>query len=92
MKRKLGVALPDWYRWSDGRELSCDELKKFRQIRKRTKAKGESWHNWFLRVRGPIERYEAARAKIQVKRPGLLTRALAWVKGAQASTLLKLPR
>ena len=61
MKRKLGIDLPAWYRWSDGRELSQHELKKMRWMRKRSQKKGESWKAWFLRVRGSIERYEAAK-------------------------------
>ena len=36
---------------------------------------------WFMRIRGPIERYEAAQAKSKVKKPSLITRAVAWVRG-----------
>jgi hypothetical protein len=90
MKRKLGVDLPSWYTWSDGRALSANELKKFRFLRKRTQQKGESWRQWFERVRAPIERYEAAMAKATVKRPGLLARACAWLRGRQVGPFVEL--
>jgi len=90
MKRKLGDRLPEWYRWSDGRALTQSELKRMRWMQKRTQQKGESFKTWFMRIRGPIERYEAAQAKIKVKPPSLITRAVAWVRGRSVRTELEL--
>ena len=92
MKRKLGIDLPAWYRWSDGRELSRDELKKMRFLRKRTQRKGESWQAWFMRVRYPIERYEAAQKAIRERKPSLIQRVRGWLAGRSLGTMLELKR
>lgn len=90
MKRKLGDQLPSWYCWSDGRALTQPELKRFRWMRKRTQQKGESFKAWFMRIRGPIERYEQAHARIITKPPGLIARAVAWMRGRPARTKLEI--
>ena len=90
MKRHLGDQLPSWSRWSDGRAFTHAELKRFRWMRKRTQHKGESFQAWFMRIRGPIERYEAARARVITKPPGLIARAVAWVRGRPAMTELEI--
>ena len=90
MKRKLGVNLPAWYTWTDGRALSAQELKRFRYLRKRTQQKGESWRQWFERVRAPIERYEAAHAKVVTHRPGMFAKAWAWLRGERASDYVEI--
>jgi hypothetical protein len=90
MKRKLGINLPEWFRWSDGRALTTAELKRFRWLRKRSQKRGESWRHWFERVREPIERYEAAQARIVVKQPGLITKAWRWVRGQPSGATVEL--
>ena len=92
MKRKLGIDLPDWYRWSDGRELSRDELKKMRFLRKRTQQKGEPWRMWFERVREPIEHYEAAQKAIREKPPSLIQRVRGWLAGRPPGMTLEMDK
>ena len=82
--------MPDWCRWSDGRELSNDDKKKLRFVRKRSQQPGESFKAWFMRTRGAIERYEGAKAAI--KPPTRWQRFKAWWRGRVAVGSLRRAR
>lgn len=93
MKRHRGPQLmpkeqlPDWCRWSDGRELSDIDRKKLRFVRKRSQQSGEPFKAWFMRTRAAIERYEGAKAAI--KPPTRWQRFRAWWRGRVAVGRLK---
>jgi len=64
MKLKRGERLPSWYRWSDGRALSINELQKLSYVRKHSRRQGETLRDWFERARAQIEKYEAEQKEI----------------------------
>ena len=77
-----GEHLPDWCRWSDGRELSDVDRKKLRFVCKRSRQAGESFKAWFMRTRAAIERYEGA--KDSIRPPTRWQRLKAWCRGRVA--------
>jgi len=81
---------PSWFHWSDGRPFSKDERRKMRFTLKRSKQDGESFRQRFERVRATVERYEQARAKIRERKPGLVARALGWLRGRSPGVRLEL--
>jgi broad specificity phosphatase PhoE len=91
MRRNSLPELGDWFRWSDGREFTPAEAKKMRFVlRRQERAKGETFRQFFERLRGVIEKYEAAQNSIIVKEPGVIRRAWNLLTGRANGVELKL--
>ena len=70
----------DWFRWSDGRKFSKKDWRKFRYVLDKQKRAGESFRQRFERVRAIVEKYEETQKKILVTKPGIIARAISWLR------------
>ena len=89
MKRDLRKS--DWFRWSDGREFTRAEWQQMSYVLKRQKQPGESFRKRFERCRSVVEKYKSTTDSIIVTEPGLIARAVNWMRGKPSDIRLEVP-